>query len=124
MSPLPQGFPNLFAPGVQLHCLPECVSGAIVVLDIEKISIPRGEVYTSGENGSNCKGRIKYKLYLHEAEGCAFTIPGLGPTGPDQSALARVFQSFNPMSQTQPADATVGKHGGVKWVYLNYLHLQ
>jgi hypothetical protein len=58
MSPLPQGFPNLFAPGVQLHCLPERVSGAIVVLDIEKISVPRGEIYTSGENGSNCKGRI------------------------------------------------------------------
>jgi hypothetical protein len=61
-------------------------------------------------------------MYLHEAEGCAFTVPGLGPTGLHHSALARFFQSTTPMSHTQPAEALVGNHGGVKWVYVKYLH--
>jgi hypothetical protein len=57
MLSLPQRFHNLFILRVQLQCLPECISSAIVVLDIEKISIPRGEVYTSGGNESDWEGR-------------------------------------------------------------------
>jgi hypothetical protein len=54
MSSLPQRFPNLFTLRVELQRLPERVGGTIVVLDIEKKSIPRREVYTSGENESDC----------------------------------------------------------------------
>jgi hypothetical protein len=61
-------------------------------------------------------------MYLHETQGCSFTIPGLGPTGPHHFALAGFFQSFIPIFQTQPAESVVGKYGGVIWVYLSYLH--
>jgi hypothetical protein len=39
MPSLPQRFPNLFTLRVQLQRLPERISGTLVVLHIEKISI-------------------------------------------------------------------------------------
>ena len=65
-----------------------------------------------------------HRMYLHESEGCPFTVPCLGPTGLHHSALPRILQSFVPCTLSQPAEAYVGIHGGVKWVYVNDLHLQ
>ena len=118
-SSLPRRFLNLFALRVELQRHPERVGSTLEVLHVENISIPREEVYTSGENGFDCK-----QLYLHEAEGCAFTIPGLGPTGPYHPALSRIFQSRISMSHSQPAQALVGIHGSIRRVNVKYLHLQ
>jgi hypothetical protein len=125
MSSLPQRFPNLLTLRVELQRLPERVSCAFIVLVIlREYQYHEREIYTSGKNEFDCKGQINKELHLHETQGCAFTIPGLGPTGPYHSALSRFFQSLIPIFHTQPAEALVGKYGGVKWVYVSYLHLQ
>jgi hypothetical protein len=65
-----------------------------------------------------------HRMYLHESEGCPFTVPCLGPTGLHHFAVPRILQSSIPFTLSQPAEAPVGKHSGVKWVYLHDLHLQ
>jgi hypothetical protein len=62
--------------------------------------------------------------HLHEVESCALKVPTLAPTRHKLSATLSVRQSSLPFSYPQPAKAPVGKHGGIKGVYLDHLHLQ
>jgi hypothetical protein len=74
MSSLPQRFPNLFTLRVQLQRLPERISGTLVVLHIEKISIQwEGGIYKwkecvrlKGESVQAAVPSWSWGLHLHD----------------------------------------------------------